>query len=318
MLLDVENLAEILDTLGIDIVSQTAQDFIAYCPFHSNRDSPALNISKDHPYAWRCWNPSCGRSGSILGLVEECGKMGPLQSARFLAGFQPQGLNIESILKKKILGYDKPETELNEEILANCKVDYENPGELQYLLNRGFTIETLRHFEIGYSRKKQRITIPVRDENGKLVGISGRALHDWQSNKYRENDGFKKGKYLFNLNNAKRYGEVIVVEGPLDAMMVHQAGYPGVVATLGSSFSEPKVKLLQNHAASIIIFTDNDEAGRKLGREVDIACRNKTVHWAKYLTEKKDPGEMDAQEIMEALDNKTSRIQDYLKNLLQK
>ena len=65
----------LLEEVGLEIVGETGQDFIAYCPFHTNRDTPAMNLGKDSPYPWRCWNTSCGLSGTLPDFIQKAGGM---------------------------------------------------------------------------------------------------------------------------------------------------------------------------------------------------------------------------------------------------
>ena len=107
-----------------------------------------------------------------------------------------------------------------------------------YLAGRGIDPETARHFGIGYNRGQgsmaDRIVIPIHDENGFLVAYAGRSV-DETDPKYRFPPRFRKSLVLFNLRRAAAHGEsVVVVEGFLDCIKVHQAGLPCVVALMGA------------------------------------------------------------------------------------
>jgi len=83
-----------------------------------------------------------------------------------------------------------------------------------------------------------RVVIPIRNLYGQLVAYAGRALDD-RPPKYKLPAGFRKALELFNLQRALAAGgkTVIVVEGYFDCMLVHQAGFPWVVALMGCSLS---------------------------------------------------------------------------------
>src|SRR5258705_2735626 len=104
---------------------------------------------------------------------------------------------------------------------------------------------TIKTFGVGYCARglmRGRIAIPIYDERGDLVAYAGRSVGKELAEtkgKYRLPDGFKKSFVLFNLHRAKEHAArgLIVVEGFFDAMKVHQAAYPNVVALMGSTVS---------------------------------------------------------------------------------
>jgi DNA primase len=122
------------------------------------------------------------------------------------------------------------------------------------------------------------------------------------------NKGFKRANVLFNIQNAKQYNSCIVVEGSIDAMFIHQAGFPNVVATLGSKISDFQFKLLKKYFDSIIVFSDNDEAGEYMKRDILFACSGKDLYTVQLPADKKDAGEMTQEEIINTLTNKQSHI----------
>jgi len=138
----------------------------------------------------------------------------------------------------------------------------------RYLTQRGILPATARCFGVGMYHGAGflagRCVIPIRDEQSRLVAYAGRALNG-EEPKYRFPAGFRKSQVLFNLDRAIETDgpNVIVVEGFFDALKVHQAGHPGVVALMGSSLSQRQSELLLSRFASITLLLDGDEAGRR-------------------------------------------------------
>jgi len=142
-----------------------------------------------------------------------------------------------------------------------------------YLLERGIERETAEYFGVGYCSKglmKGRIAIPIHSPAGELVAYCGRWPGDsgWPEGekKYKlPGGGFKKSWELWNIHRVLKDGfkTVIVCEGYFDAMRVHQAGFPFVVALMGSSMSEAQEKLLVDNFQHAILVLDSDEAGKK-------------------------------------------------------
>ena len=167
---------------------------------------------------------------------------------------------------------------------------------------------TLEKFEVGFSKSKNRIVIPVRNQQYKIVGLIGRAIESLQEPRYLYNKGFKRADVLLNIQNAKAFSEVIVVEGSVDAMKVHEAGFPNVVATLGAQVSRNQVVLLKKYFDKIIIFSDNDDAGNAMRDAIIDLCRGKEIYTAKISEGLKDPAEMQVQDIINNINNKTHII----------
>lgn len=142
----------------------------------------------------------------------------------------------------------------------------------QYMLDRGFTPETLVDWEIGYDEISDRITIPVRDENGRLVGFKGRAWYD-RHPKYliignttgREPrytfDTYCKSEVVFGLDRAQG-DRAVIVEGELNAIMLHQHGEHGAVSVAGSLFSAKQAELIIRRFSRAVVYFDGDDAGR--------------------------------------------------------
>ena len=144
-----------------------------------------------------------------------------------------------------------------------------------YLVERGLTVPTIKEFGIGHCTRglmRGRIAIPIHDDNGDLVAYTGRAVDRELAEakgKYRLPDGFKKSFALFNLHRAAEHGNLclIVVEGFFDCFKVHQAGFPNVVALMGSTLSEPQQELILARCDRIALMFDGDDAGTKCLRE---------------------------------------------------
>ena len=120
-----------------------------------------------------------------------------------------------------------------------------------YLTRRGITRETAEHFGVGFFPGKGsmsgRIVIPIHNAEGELVAYAGRALDEATEPRYKLPAGFDRSRELFNLHcaaQADSRGVVIVVRGFFDAMKVHQAGFPSVIALMGPSLSDVQAELL--------------------------------------------------------------------------
>jgi DNA primase len=118
-----------------------------------------------------------------------------------------------------------------------------------------------------YDRFRDRVMIPIHDARGRIIAFGGRALGDVQP-KYLnspETAVFHKGATVFNIHRARApafdAGDVVVVEGYMDVISLHQAGLTNVVATMGTAFTEEQIALLWRLAPEPVICFDGDAAG---------------------------------------------------------
>ncbi len=123
-----------------------------------------------------------------------------------------------------------------------------------------------------YDRLRDRITFPIRDTRGDLIGFGGRVL-DKGEPKYLnspETPVFHKGEELYGLFEARQairqQGYVLVVEGYMDVVALAQGGFENAVATLGTACTPMHVQKLFRHSDSVVFSFDGDAAGRKAAR----------------------------------------------------
>ena len=120
-----------------------------------------------------------------------------------------------------------------------------------------------------YDRFRNRLMIPIRDDRGHVVGFGGRALDPDENAKYintPQSPLFEKSRLLFALDRAKdsiRDGETaVIVEGYMDAIQAHQAGYANVVAQMGTALTEAQIRrIAPRYAKRLVLALDSDEAG---------------------------------------------------------
>ena len=114
---------------------------------------------------------------------------------------------------------------------------------------------------------RNRLMFPVIDVRGSVIGFSGRILGDGEP-KYlnsRETPVFSKSRNLFALNLAKKSknGYILLTEGNIDVVSLHQAGFDSAVASLGTSLTPEQARLISRYSGEVVIAYDNDGAGQK-------------------------------------------------------
>ena len=149
-----------------------------------------------------------------------------------------------------------------------------------------------------YDRFRNRVMFPIINLRGHVVAFSGRAAPgEEKSAKYVNSTDtlvYKKGQNLFGINLAKNdcAERIILVEGNLDVISMHQAGFTNTVAPLGTAFTDEQAKLLSRYTKEILILFDADAAGQKaVDRAIEILKNTGLAIRILVLPECKDPDE---------------------------
>ncbi len=132
-----------------------------------------------------------------------------------------------------------------------------------------------------YDRFRKRVMFPIINIRGNIVAFSGRAMpgDDKQGGKYvntADTPVYKKSENLFGINFAKNVcsERVILVEGNMDVISLHQAGFENTVAPLGTAFTTEQANLLSRYTKEIVLMLDADAAGQKAVRRASELLEN--------------------------------------------
>lgn len=325
----------ILGECKIEIESDSETDFLCYCPFHSNYDSPAFAINKTDGL-WLCFNGSCGQKGKLEDLPKRILGLNFFQCKRMILKYKnetytPLQQRQEERLKKNEL------PEFRQEVIDEMHNAFWGSPGYQYMVSRGFEDATLKFFQIGWSEKKKLVSVPMYSEEAKPVGVIGRTIPPAEK-RFRNSNNLPRKEIPWNIHNARTHGDTLIIcEASYDAMRIHQAGYPNVVALLGGFVSPWQHEMIDKTFSKIIIMTDFDKlkyqvncskckkigyricnghnAGRDFGRQIIKMFPNKRVMWAAYDDacvyphDAKDASDMTDDEIRQCLKNVVSTLQ---------
>jgi DNA primase len=293
---------DVLRRYGVKLRPGGPHTLRGHCPLpthtsHQSQESFSVNLSRQ---LWSCHSASCiaarhGRLGGhvidLVAILQRCSlrEAGVLLQDWFdgnVPAPQPAPVESSAAPPNRPLGF------------ALRGIDTRHP----YLSQRGISPATAQCFGVGMYAGAGflagRCVIPIRDEQGRLVAYAGRAVNR-EEPKYRFPAGFRKSQVLFNLDHAIHTGghQVIVVEGFFDALKVHQAGHPAVVALMGSSFSRRQSDLLLSHFASITLMLDGDEAGRHAAEYIVQLLKPKAPVHKVELPNRVQPDQLSSAEI---------------------
>lgn len=296
-------------------------NIMALCPFHDNKDTPSftMSLSKGLFYCF-----SCQERGGLSTFLRNIG-VPRLQIERTyqfiiddLRSRAPQRPDILRPLPQALTNQPLPEWLLGH--FDKCPTD---------LLDDGFDENMLQKLDIGFDETHMRITYPLRDLEGVLVGISGKTVTG-DAPKYKVYDTeFKawdlpvhkthKSHLLWNghfvypqVYFANEATFIILVEGFKAAMTFIQAGIPNVMAILGAYISDTQKRYIERMASEVYMMLDNNKAGilgtLRAGSVLGVPTRVLS-----YPDEREQPSDLDHDEILLAL----SHPRDFHRWLLE-
>ncbi|MCM1159639.1 MAG: DNA primase [Roseburia sp.] len=197
--------------------------------------------------------------------------------------------------------------QLKEETIKSFGLGYSNKTSNDlylYLKNKGYSDELLNAAGlVSFSEKIgmcdkfwNRVMFPIQDINHRVIGFGGRVMGDGEP-KYLnspETEIFDKSRNLYGLNFARtsRKSNMILCEGYMDVIALHQAGFQQAVASLGTAFTSGQANLLRRYTEQVLLSYDSDGAGTKaalraIGILKEVGLTGKVINLEPY----KDPDE---------------------------
>ncbi len=288
---------DIVDVIGSYVeLKKAGGNFKAPCPFHDEK-SPSFVVSPQKQI-YHCFG--CGAGGDSVKFVMEYEKLNYpealeklAQSYNFTLTYTDNKHNkprsqvmdklnewYQSLLSQNqtALEYVR-ERGIYESSIEKFGIGYapDSNATINYIKSQQFPIkEAIDMGVVGYNpehrqtyaRFIERITFPIHAANGTIVGFGGRTISGHQA-KYvnsPETAYFNKSRLLYAYHHAKqsiyKHSEIIITEGYLDVIMLHQAGFDNAVATLGTALTHEHLPLLRKGTPRVIMAYDGDKAGR--------------------------------------------------------
>ena len=305
------------------------------CPFH-NEKTPSFTIYTDSQ-SFFCFG--CGAGGDAITFVRRIENLDYVEAVKVLA--ERAGMKMPED------GYDDSLAKHRQRLLAanreaarffhSTMMSPQGKIGLDYFLNRGLSMQTIKHFGLGYapdswdallkhmrskgftnqelydanlvrmSNKgerthyydnfKNRAMVPIIDLRGNVIAFGGRVLDDSKPKYINTSDTmvYKKSNGVFALNFAKNGNpsQIIVAEGYMDVIALHQAGFTNSIACLGTALTQEQARLVARYADEVVLSYDSDEAGQKATkRAIEIFSKTGVKIRVLKLTGGKDPDEI--------------------------
>ncbi len=287
---------DIVDIVGTYVeLKRAGSSFKAPCPFHDEK-SPSFVVNPSRQ-SYHCFG--CGAHGDSIKFVMEYEKLNYPEAIEKLAASsnftlhytddtkQKKRSNLLETLNEwyqKLLEQNKTAMDYLHErgIYASSIERFEigyaptSPETLRFLEQRKLsTPEAIEQGAIGrgddgrlFARFIERITFPIHSTSGAIVGFGGRTITGHQAKYVNSSQSaiFNKSRLLYAYHLAReaiyRRREIIVTEGYLDVVMLHQAGFTHAVATLGTALTSEHLPLLRKGEPKVFVAYDGDKAGR--------------------------------------------------------
>ncbi|QOQ87944.1 DNA primase [Campylobacter corcagiensis] len=327
----IDRLLEVTDI--VDVVSQyvnlkrSGRNFVGLCPFHDDRN-PSMSVSQDMGI-YHCF--SCKAGGNAINFIKEYEHLSYPEAIEKLANMQ--GFTLEytkdNINKKHL---DIKILDVVNGYYKFCL--YQNHKALDYLYKRGFDDALIDKFELGYAPashyttnllenegidKKdalevgiikqnengvyasfiERITFPIKNHTGKLVGFGGRTItnHPAKYVNSPESVVFDKSRIFYAYDKAKdeihKKGEILITEGYMDTIMLHKAKFSNAVAVLGTALTQKHLPLIRRSGAKVVLMFDGDGAGKSAAYKSSVLLmKNKIDASVVIIPDGADPADL--------------------------
>lgn len=262
LIADIEvDVAQVLEELGVEATGRSRGSWVdTLCPFHPERN-PSFSINLEHG-GWI--DRHTGETGELVGLIAALLEVDRAGAISWLRERKVGTAESTPALLSRLFAVTDGDSEAAEALHEWSLVyDALSPTKMeQYFFSRGFTVATMRKFEVRYDENDDSLIFPVRDERANLVGYVRRRVDRGIAfrRKYLYPFGFRRTLYPLHLY---RGDAPLLVEGPLDAMWLHQCGYENGLAMLGSDMISEQREWLRAHAIRVTLCLDNDASGRR-------------------------------------------------------
>jgi len=344
----IENLKSHLDI--VDIISQfielkkSGANFKACCPFHGE-DTPSFVVSPQKQI-YHCFG--CGVGGDSIKFVMEYEKLSYPEAIEKLASISNVSLQYDNDAKKvdlsiitkvnnhyqKLLVYHSnvmdylKQRGVSSSSIEKFEIGYASSSQdtINYLKTNFLNLADAKEFGIIdtgqnglYARFIERITFPIYTINGKIVGFGGRTIsgHNAKYVNSPQTKFFNKSRLLYGYHIAKesiyKQKTIIVTEGYLDVVMLHQAGFTNTVATLGTALTQEHLPFLKRGEPRIIVAYDGDKAGLNAAYKASLLLSHSDFSGGVVLFKGgQDPADMVVANKMDELNSMFSNPQSFI------
>ena len=283
-------------------LKRSGRNLVGLCPFH-NEKSPSFSVSRENGFFYCFGCGAGGDAITFIRRIENLDYVDAVKLLAQRAGMTvPEGPSDNGMgkLKTRILEANReaarfyhrmlytPEGRqaldylrgrgLSEKTIIHFGLGYSPRDRFElvnHLKSKGFSGNEIIQANLAnqsqkgypFDRFSDRVMFPIIDLRGNVIGFGGRIMSDIKPKYLNTSDTpvFNKSRNLFALQFAKNKanGQLILVEGYMDVIALHQAGFENAVATLGTSLTQDQAMIIKRYCDEVVICYDADEAGQK-------------------------------------------------------
>ena len=300
------DIVDLVSEAGVKL-RHAGKNYTGFCPFHDNKKTPAFVVWPETG-TWRCFG-QCNEGGDVFKFIMKREGLDFKEALNKLAARagvevptysqqtpeQKEAFeNLRQLLEDAVvfyrnhllanadvLNYLHEKRGLTEASIETFGLGYAPnawDSSLTHFTQRGYSEQDL--LDVGlvserdsggyYDRFRNRIMIPIRDEQGRMAGFGARIVDPNDVPKFLNSPDtaiFTKGRLLYGMDRARKpirmADQAVIVEGYMDVIAVHQAGYENVVSPMGTALTEDQLRLIKRFTRKIVLALDPDAAGQK-------------------------------------------------------
>ncbi len=359
---DIRSRIDIVGWIGRYVeLKKAGRNWKGLCPFHGEK-SPSFNVNPDRQI-FHCFG--CQEGGDVIAFLMKHDGLSFPEAVRNLAGEcgieieETEGASRDRGITERLFAANDLAQQLYLESLASS----EGRMARDYLKGRGFDDASIARYGIGYApdswdavakrlerhdlggavgekagllakrergpgwydRLRGRVTFPIHDVRGRVVGFGGRALADGQEPKYLntpETPVFRKRETFYGFPDAlaelRRAGRAIICEGYFDRIALSRANLGEALATCGTALTPEHGTQLQRRTNEVVLLFDGDSAGRKaMERSLDVLLPEGLRVRAAALAAGEDPDSFLAEKGADALRSLVDGARDAVELVMQ-
>ncbi len=283
-------------------LKRSGRNLVGLCPFHNER-SPSFSVSRENGFFYCFGCGAGGDAITFIRKIENLDYVDAVKLLAQRAGMTvPEDNENDGMgnLKRRICEANRaaarfyhrklysPEGKhaleylrgrgLTEKTIIHFGLGYSPKDRFElvnYLKSKGFSNNEIIQANLAnqskrgypFDRFSDRVMFPIIELRGNVIGFGGRIMSDIKPKYLNTSDTpvFNKSRNLFALQFAKNKakGQLILVEGYMDVIALHQAGFENTVATLGTSLTQEQAMIIKRYCDEVVICYDADEAGQK-------------------------------------------------------
>lgn len=267
---------EFIDVFGLDMIKINDNNYRGACPIHDGDNESSLSIYKiKGVWQWKCFSNDCekGKRINLPGLIAAMHNIEYQDALKRVKALNGSNMPMETKFNEIIMREPMQQPLANMAFIENMSENFLHKDAVTFYRRHCISKRVVKKHRLGYDVSSQRVIIPIFDQNNRVIGWSGRYLHDnligtfdihgHKIVKYKISRGLKANHVLYNYNNLpEKIDYIIIVEGFKDVWAIEKFGFY-VCSPFGHELSAEQLFLLMKKTNKFLVLFDNDTVSEK-------------------------------------------------------